>query len=230
MNSSTPKKLNRFLDGLDFLVYALEVFGILGLELVLVNLIEPKIFGDRTQAWQTIVHWIVTCAVWGGGAYLVVKDCAKKKSVDLIADLKDSVLVDKSIKAWQWVLIAVGVITRLISSWIDWNGSKVLAEFRSRGPLLFPFQYIYYLFEVVLILLIIIFGQTAFEKWFRNADIPYGGILCALTWGLAHRASKGTLATGIYAAVGGFVFGASYLLTRRNVKLSYVLLCIMFIL
>ncbi|HAV90620.1 MAG TPA: hypothetical protein DCW44_05055 [Eubacterium sp.] len=113
---------------------------------------------------------------------------------------------------------------------MDWNGSKVLSELKSRGALLFTFQYIYYLFEVLLVLLIIVFGQMAFEKWFNNNKIPFGGIIVALTWGLGHWVSKGSLATGLYTAVGGFVFGSVYVLTNRNVKLSYLLLCIMFIL
>lgn len=81
-----------------------------------------------------------------------------------------------------------------------------------------------------MVLLIIIFGQIAFEKWFKNNKIPFGGILVGITWGLAHWLSKGSLGIGLYSAVGGFVFGAAYVLTNRNVKLSYLLLCIMFIL
>jgi len=52
----------------------------------------------------------------------------------------------------------------------------------------------------------------------------------ALTWGLGHWITKGSLATGIYIAIEGFVFGGAYLLTERNLKLSYLFLCIMFIL
>ncbi len=91
-------------------------------------------------------------------------------------------------------------------------------------------QVLYYLVEMVMVLLIIVFGQYAFEKWFKNDKIPYGGILVALTWGLGHWMSKGSLGTGIYTAVGGFFFGSTYLLTGRNIKLSYLFLCIMFIL
>lgn len=29
-------------------------------------------------------------------------------------------------------------------------------------------------------MLIIVFGQKAFEKWFHNEKIPYGGIVAAL--------------------------------------------------
>ena len=227
------KKSNRFLEGLKFLGYGIEVFGVIGFELLWGYYIEPKLYNCGVKdfnTWQMIVHWIVTCAVWGFGGFSVIKECAKKSGVDLLDNIKNVKLFNKDMKVSQWVLLVVGTVLCLISTWIDWNGSKLLAEFRSRGPILFPFQYMYYFFEVSLVLLIIIFGQMAFEKWFNNTRIPFGGILVALTWGLGHWLTKGSLGAGLYTAVGGFVFGAAYLLTSRNVKLSYLFLCIMFIL
>ena len=224
---------NRLKDGFDYLCYGLEVFGVIGFELLIGYVIEFNLYGTDFKGFtplQTIIHWVITCAGWGLGAFLIMKDCKKKKGLDLIGNFKSSKIFDGSIKVWQWILIVVGVVLCLVSTWIDWNGSKVLHEFKSRGPLLFTFQYIYYLFEVLLVLLIIIFGQTAFEKWFNNNKIPFGGILVALTWGIGHWYTKGSLGQGLYTAVGGFVFGGVYLLTNRNVKLSYILLCIMFIL
>ena len=225
---------NRLKDGFDYLSYGLWAFAVIGFELLQTYVIEFKLykvstFKEYTPA-QSIIHWVITCIAWGLGAFLIMRDCKKKKGLDLIGNFKTSKVFDKSIEAWQWVLIVIGVVLCLISTWIDWNGSKLVQEFQKRGPLLFPFQYMYYFFEVLLVLLIIIFGQTAFEKWFNNNKIPFGGILVALTWGIGHWYTKGSLGAGLYTAVGGFVFGGVYLLTNRNVKLSYILLCIMFIL
>ncbi|MBR3468517.1 MAG: hypothetical protein IKH28_02245 [Lachnospiraceae bacterium] len=217
------------------MIYGLEIFGVIGFELLWGFVVEPFLYQrgvNDFNTWQLILHWVVTCSAWGLGALLVVKECKKKSNLDLLGNVRKTPFISKEneIKARQWVLIVIGTIFCLVSTWIDWNGSKVLAEFRSRGPILFPFQYLYYLFEVMLALLIIIFGQMAFEKWFNNNKIPFGGILVALTWGLGHWLTKGSFYAGLYTAVGGFVFGSAYLLTNRNIKLSYVLLCIMFIL
>ena len=233
MKKTVAKKTNRFKKGLEFLLYALEAFGVIGLEVLLAYVVEPKLYNRGMKdfnTWQSISHWILTCTVWGLGAYSIIKDCRKNSGVDLLDNIKNVKVFDKGIKVRQWVLIALGVTVCLVSTWIDWNGSKVLTELNRRGALLFVFQYIYYLFEVLLVLLIIVFGQMAFEKWFNNSKIPFGGIIVALTWGLGHWATKGSLVTGLYTAVGGFVFGSVYVLTNRNVKLSYLLLCIMFIL
>ena len=227
------KKTSRVKEGFRFLLYGLEIFGVIGFELLWGFVVEPFLYKrgvNDFNTWQMIVHWVVTCTAWGLGALLVIKECKKKSGLDLLENIKKVPVITKNIKVWQWILIVIGAVMCLVSTWIDWNGSKVLSEFKSRGPILFPFQYIYYLFEVMLVLLIIIFGQMAFEKWFNNNKIPFGGILVALTWGLGHWLSKGSLFAGIYTAIGGFIFGAAYLLTNRNVKLSYILLCIMFIL
>lgn len=77
-------------------------------------------------------------------------------------------------------------------------------------------------------MLIIVFGQKACEKWFKNERIPYGGIVVALTWGLAHIFTKGEILVGLMAALGGFIFGIVYLLVNRDIKKTFLLLFIMF--
>ena len=135
----------------------------------------------------------------------------------------------KKMKRWQWLLVILIIIFSLIISYIDWNGSKVLKEFNANGPVKFVFQYIYYCFEVVLVTLILIFGQLAFEKWFKRKNIPYGGIVVALTWGIAHIFTK-NLYVGIITMISGLAFGSVYLLTNRDIKISYVILWFMFVL
>lgn len=212
--------------GMDYMWLALTAFLGLGMEALLAYLLEPLVYGSQMQEWttaETIIHWILTCCIWGLFGYYVVKQSRRQCGFDLFFHTE-------KIKAWQWGLTALCIIICLTSTWIDWNGSKVLQEFASNGMLKFVFQYIYYLFEVMLFMLIIVYGQKACEVWFKRTNIPYGGIVVALTWGLAHWGTKGSLFAGIYTALGGFCFGAVYLLLNRNIKLTYIALCIMFIL
>ena len=229
------KNKNRFFQGLDFLSYGLEIFAFIGFELLLTYVIEFNLYGcsdwKEYTKLQNVVHWVLTCGVWMFGIWYVVREAAAKSDVNLFKNFKENSLLKgaKEMSVLQWGLLLTGTVLCLISTWIDWNGSKFLAELKSKGFLL-PVQYFYYFVEVAMVLLIIVFGQYAFEKWFKNDKIPYGGILVALTWGRVHWLTKGSLGVGIYTAVGGFVFGGAYLLTNRNIKLSYLFLCIMFIL
>lgn len=220
------KTKGRFLKGLDILTYGLAAFLALGCEGILAFCIEQKIYNctiKEFNTWQSILHWVLTYIIWGAFAIHILRS-TKKKGYDLFPK------TDKKIRPWQWACIAIGVAACLISTWIDWNGSKVLTELEHKGTLLFVFQYIYYFIEVFLVMLIIVCGQKACEIWFGKENIPYGGIIAALTWGLGHWWSKGSFAAGIFTAICGLALGSVYLLTNRNAKLSYALLCVMFIL
>ena len=112
---------------------------------------------------------------------------------------------------------------------MDVGGLKIIHEFQKLGVLKFIFQHIYYLAEVVLFTLIIVFGQNALEKLFRKKQIPYGGILVGLTWGLAHCFSKGSIWTGLITMVLGFLFGAVYVFLGKDFKKTYIVLALAFI-
>jgi hypothetical protein len=212
--------------GWDYLNLSLFAFAGLGIEVVYANLLEPVIYGGPMSEWsvaQSIIHWILTCITWGLITFFLVKYADSKYDFNLFKD-------KGKIKLWQWITTIICIVLELISTYIDWNGFKVIREYQSNGMPKFVFQYIYYVFETGLFLLIIVFGQKACEKWFKKETIPYGGIAVALTWGLAHWMTKGSLMTGLFTAVCGFGFGVVYLLLNRNIKWTFLVLCIMFIL
>jgi len=131
-------------------------------------------------------------------------------------------------RKWQWVVVIFCVALALAESYINWKGFKAIIEFQRLGILLFVFQYIYYAIETVLFMLIIIFTQKAFEVWFKRKDIPYGGIICGITWGLAHAFTKNSIWIGLEGIVLGFLLGVTYLLVNRDIKKTYIILFIMF--
>ncbi len=219
-------KNKKAVTGGDHLFLSLMAFGGLGIEVILAFLVEPILFGVQMREWSTtqnLIHWTITCCAWGTICCLLIEVARKKYSFDIF-------LKGKQMKLWQWLTIIACVLFELFMSYLDWNGFRVVKEFNSNGWLKFIFQYIYYIFETGLVTLIIIFGQKAFEKWFKKENIPYGGIAAALTWGLAHVFTKGDILVGSLSAVSGFIFGIVYLLVNRDIKKTFPILLVMFVL
>lgn len=211
--------------GADYLYLALYAFAGIGLELILVGVIEP-IFGISLETYTTaqhMIHWIVICIAWLiAGVFLI--GLAKKKYGFNVWEHQSK------LKTWQYLGIIFCLVVSVVTHYMDWEGFKPLLEYQKLGALKFIFQYIYYLFEAFLFSLIIIFGQKACEKWFKNEAIPYGGIVLALTWGLMHIVSKGSILVGLLSAFGGFLYGAAYLIVGKNYRKALPLMYLMFIL
>ena len=219
------EKIKDRITGWDYLSLGLCAFAGLGMEVLYAYLLEPVLYGVPMQDWsntQIIIHWILTCITWGVFAFVLIQKSDKKYGFPLLEK-------GKSIRLWQVGVCVLFVLLALIGDYIAWDGFKVYLEYVNKGFLLFAFQYIYYAFETMLFLLIIVFGQKACEVWFQKERIPYGGIICGLTWGLAHIFTKNLL-TGILGMALGFAMGSVYLLVNRDLKKAYVVLFFMFVL
>lgn len=211
--------------GWDYMCLALYAFAGLGIEALLAFLIEPFLYGGALSEWsvlQNIVHWVITCILWGVVIFLLIKEAKCKYGFDLFQKTE-------RMKPFQWIAVGACLIFTLSVSYIDWGGFKVVKEFYYNGVLKFIFQYIYYVFETGLFTLIIVFGQKAFEKWFGNQKFPYGGIVAALTWEAGHILTKGSLFAGLLTILSGFIYGVTYLLVNRDIKKTYLLLFVMFV-
>lgn len=212
--------------GINYLCLALFAFAGLGVEVIYAFLLEPIIYGQQLADWnvsQLIMHWIITCITWGVITYVILKFSKHKYGFDIF-------ISKGKVKTWQWLCILLCIAFSLYVSYLDWNGFKVVKEFQHNGMLKFIFQYIYYVFETALFTLILVYGQKAFELWFKKKSIPYGGIILGLTWGLAHVFTKGSLSIGLLSALGGFTYGIAYLLVNRDIKKTFPIIFIMFIL
>lgn len=224
-NQNKKAKTKSEVKGSDFLGLALYAFTGLGMEVIYAYFLEPILYGTSMESWstgQTISHWILTCITWGIFAYVLIRKAEGKYQFPIMA--KGNVM-----HLWQWGLCLLFLVLAFGMDYVDWGGFKVYLEFVRRGPLLFVFQYIYYAFETMLFLLIIVFGQKACEVWFQRTNIPYGGIICGFTWGLAHVFTKNLL-TGLLGLVLGFAMGGVYLLVNRDLRKAYIVLFLMFVL
>jgi hypothetical protein len=212
--------------GISYMLLALNAFAGLGVEVIYAFLLEPIIYGNQMNEWnvsQSIIHWIITCITWGVITYIIVKTSKTRFGFDIFKK-------EGNMKTWQWLCVAVCIIFSLSVSYWDWSGFKVIKEYQYNGLLKFIFQYIYYVFETLLFTLILVYGQIAFEVWFKKRNIPYGGILLAVTWGLVHILTKGSVTVGLLSALGGFTYGIVYLLVNRDIKKTVPILFIMFVL
>ena len=212
--------------GWDFLWYALYAFAGLGLEFVLIGIVEPLLFGninanDYTTA-QRIIHWIFTSLCWGITAWLLIKASKNKSGFN--------VLSCDTVKKTNIIFSTAAVAVCIILNFFDWKTLKIIGEFQSKEPIIFIFQYVYYIFEVILVFLIVAFGQKFAEDLLKKkSSIPFGGIVLCCTWGTVHILSKGSIYTGIGIMVFALIYGIIYILLNRNAKLSYIAMLLAFI-
>lgn len=211
--------------GKSYLFLAICALLGIGLELVLAWGIEP-LFGismGTYTTFQIIIHWSVVCVIWFVVGVFVINFAKQKYQFHLWEE-------KSKLKGWQYLGVAACLLVSVMTHYLDWGGFKPLLEFQRLGVLKFVFQYIYYFLETFLMSLMIIFGQKACEKWFEKENVPYGGIVLALTWGLLHILSKGSVAVGLMCAFGGFLYGSSYLIVDKDYRKALPLMYLMFVL
>jgi len=190
---------------------------------------EPLVFGGSTSydsaAWQQILCWVIICLTWGTIAYLLIRTAKNKLGFDVF-------IKGEKMKLWAILVALLLIVLSGGTKWLASGVFKPVSEFQDHGALIFTFQYIYYIFETLMFLLIIVFGQKAFELWTNKRRVPWGGIICGLTFGAIHIISSGqfNLVLGIYATVLGILFGVAYLLANRDFRKSYIILFLMFVL
>lgn len=173
----------------DFLWYALYAFAGLGLELLLLGLVEPVLFGGTTSGdysdTQRILHWLLTILCWGAMIALLTHFSKRKLQFDPLARRPFS---PKGLGAAA-VLAAVCVLLNAL----DWGTLKIVGEWQSKGALLFFFQYVYYLFEIGLVFLIVAFGHGLLRGCCeKRAGFPSAGWCSALPGESSTCSARGT--------------------------------------
>ncbi len=97
--------------------------------------------------------------LWGLVSYILYKNSKKKLNYDIY--IKSKVSKNK-------VIIVAGIIfVYLLTKYFIVGGIKPIQEFNNLGVIKFIFQYAYYFFETLLILLTIAFGQKFMDNIFK---------------------------------------------------------------
>ncbi len=201
----------------DYLGLGFLCFGILALELVI------KTVEDIVSIKNYIIHWALTCIVWGIFAFLLIR---RSKNY-----LHFNIFEHRDKPALRYILISIAILlgVAVLKNVLLWKGFKPLIEFKNLGFIKFVFQYVYYLFEVILVTLMIAFGNKAGELLFKNLLLPWGGTFLGFTWGIAHIFTKDFL-TGIVLFFLSILFGTLYILLNRNIYYTYLFVSLIFIL
>ncbi len=79
-------------------------------------------------------------------------------------------------------------------------------------------QYVYYLFEGLVMIWIADAFQTAGEIKLHNSKIPWGGLALGLLWGGSHIIGKGWFTALTWALPFGVAIGVVYLVDKKNVS------------
>lgn len=207
----------------DYLWHALYAFAGLGLEIVLLNFIEPVFIGKSSEygPLQNVIHWVLTIICWSVMIIWLIKSSQRKFDYNVINRNKVSL---KGI-----IICLFFVIVCILLNAYDWGTLKIIGEFKKKELAEFVFQYIYYVFEVGLVFLIVVFGQKFVEAMLRRKSIiPFGGIILCCTWGAIHILSRGSIATGLGVMSFALMYGIMYLVLNRNTKLSFLAILLAF--
>jgi len=134
----------------------------------------------------------------------------------------------------NWVVTLACFIGCKIITFIDWHTLKIVGEAQGKTVFQFCVQYLYYIFEVMLVILIIIYGQKAIETLLKKeSPIPFGGIILAVTWGAFHFVSRGVgleIWNGISTMIFSVLSGVMYLRLNRKCLYSYLFIAMGYLL
>lgn len=208
----------------DYLWYALYAFAGLGLEIVLLSFIEPMFLGKSSDydTMQNVMHWILTIICWAIMIIWLIRSSQKK--------LNYNVMNTNKVSKKGVVISLILIVACILLNAYDWRTLKIVGEFSKKEFTEFIFQYIYYLFEVGLVFLIVVFGQKFIETLLkRKSIIPFGGIVLCCTWGVIHILSQGSITTGLGVMAFALMYGMIYLALNRNTILSFFAMLLAFI-
>lgn len=214
----------------DFLWLSLITFAFFMLELLSFGVIEPILFQSLyagNTVLQKSLHSIITAILWCIAIFLIIRFSERKYNFYIKEEEIKEIIGFKG-----WSLTGVCLICCKIITFIDWNTLKVIGEFQKKEFTQFICQYVYYFFEVALVLLIMIYAQKAFEVLLkRRSKIPFGGLILASTWGAFHFISTGIdFWNGFSCMIFAVLSGIIYITLKRKVSFAYIVIAIGYLL
>lgn len=207
---------------LGFGAFLLEYFSLLVIEMLILRMDIWNYTADQRSVHHLImvVMWIIyagNIVAWSRKHYGFPVKCRRP---------------DISVKNWKAATLCL--VGCKVMTYIDWHTLKIIGEAQGKDTFQFIAQYLYYIVEVGIVLLIVVYGQKAFEvRMKKESGIPYGGFFLAMTWGIFHFVSRGVgieLWNGISCIIFSVLSGVMYLKLDKNYVYSYLFIAIGYLL
>jgi hypothetical protein len=212
----------------DDLSAALVTFAIFSWELIVALLIDP-LLADTTQ--YGLWHHLITAAGWTIGALLLT---GHAEHVGLLTGQR-RVITPLTAGPIRAILVVGAIIVAVAVRAVAFGELKIAGELATavaRGGLDALAAglglAVYYFSEAFLIVLLVLFGQRAGQNRFGRPDLPWGGLVLGLTWGVMHFFLQGTSA-GFYAMFAAVLYGVVVLFGPRSIWAVWFLVAIAFI-
>ena len=214
-----------------YLWLSLLSFGAFMLELLSIFAIEVIFLHVDIQNYtmqQRSIHCIIMVFMWAFFIGVLLLFSRKHYHFPERGSKRDK------ISSKNWIVTLACFIGCKIMTFIDWHTLKIVGEAQGKTVFQFCAQYLYYIFEVLLVILIIIYGQKAIETLLKKeSPIPFGGIILAMTWGAIHFVSRGVgleIWNGISTMMFSVLSGVMYLRLNRQCLYSYLFIAIGYLL
>lgn len=209
----------------NYLLLTLISFGCFFLEYLSIGIVF-MIFNGNFGVFEICIHLIVTSILWIISIALIIMFSKKYHNYP------EQFNNNNPIKRKDWLITLLCLLVCKVITFIDWSSLKIVGEFQNKNLVYFVVQYSYYICEVGLMCLIIVYGQKAFETLIRkSSEIPFGGVLLALTWGAVHFFSRGIdIWNGVSCMIVSILSGIMYLRLKKNIRYSYIFIALGYLL
>lgn len=204
-----------------FMAFLLEYFALFVIEMLVLKMDIMH----YTAHQRSVHHWIMV-VLWLIYLGLILLYTYKQHSFSIF---------DRKKKSSNNILIVlICFVGCKIMTFLDWHTLKVIGEAHGKTYFQFISQYMYYILEVVIVLLIIIYAQKAFDIFIKKeSSTPFGGIVLALTWGMFHFVSRGVgleIWNGISCMIFSILAGIMYVKLDRDYLYSYLFIALGYLL